>query len=166
MIQNVSNDLKNTCYALPLFLTIKINSVEEDSVRSNPNAGADFEPHVQISVQAFDSLSATWSTDEIRRETRIALDRIDLCKWWLCKIDDSEQFMSVSTVFQNGCHWYRYDDFDRTNPCCTDNHQECFTSFSISLLSASCCSSRQSCDMSNRIDLSLSSRSLSVKIRE
>ena len=46
-------------YALPLFLTIKINSAEEDSVRSDPNAGADFDPYVQKSVQAFDSLPAT-----------------------------------------------------------------------------------------------------------
>ena len=74
--------------------------------------------------------------------------------------------MSVSTVFRNGCYWYRLVDFERTNPCCPDNHQECFISFSISPLSASCCSSRQFWDRSSRIDLSLSSRPLSVKIRE
>ena len=127
---------------------------------------ADFEPHVQISVQASGSLSATWSIDEIHREPRIVLDRIDLCKWWLCQIDDSEQFMSVSTVFRNGCHWYRHDAFERTNPCYLDNYQGCFRSFLISLWSASCCGSRQSWDRSSRIELSLPSRSLSVKIRE
>ena len=36
-------------------------------------------------------------------------------------IEDGEQFMFVSTVFQNGCHSYRYDDFDRTKPGHLDN---------------------------------------------